>query len=152
MKRIILSGFGSGFLPIAPGTAGSIVAAAGYLALVFTWGEKWAGLAAAAGALAFTLATVAWAVGLDEPDPSWVVSDEIAGMFLALAAPLGYSVGLKVALGFAVYRALDVLKPVGIRRLEKLPGGWGVVLDDIASGALTGLLLATLCCYLRPRR
>ena len=152
MKRIVLSGFGSGFFPIAPGTAGSAVAAVGYLIAAFAWGENWAALAAAGGAFAFTLATVAWARGLEEPDPPWVVSDEIAGMFLALAAPLGYTLGLKIALGFVVYRALDVLKPVGIRRLEKLPGGWGVVLDDLASGAVTGLLLAALYCFLRPGR
>ena len=144
MKKLVLCGFGTGRFPLAPGTAGSALGAGLYLLAFYLWGEKGAALAAGLGAFAFTLATVAWARGLAEPDPSWVVSDELAGMFLALAAPLGYTIWLTVSLCFFVYRALDVVKPMGIRRLERLPGGWGVVSDDLAAGALTGLVLAAL--------
>ena len=149
MKRLVLSGFGAGYFPLAPGTFASAVTAGFYLAAVFAWGEEWAAVAAGAGAAAFALATVVWARGLDGKDPSWVVSDEIAGMFLALAPPLGYTIVLKVSLAFIGFRAFDVAKPVGIRKLEKLSGGWGVVADDLASGALTGLILAAASAFVR---
>ncbi len=152
MRRFILTGFGAGLCPLAPGTAGSALAAALYLVAFHLWGEGVTAIVAGIGALAFASATVAWGRGFAEPDPSWIVSDEIAGMFLALAAPLGYTVALKVGLGFVVFRIADVVKPVGIKRLEKLPGGWGVVADDLAAGALAGLVLAAASIWLRSGR
>lgn len=152
MKRLVLTGFGAGRSPFAPGTAGSALAAVLYVGAVCLWGEKGAALPAGLGAFVFTVATIAWARGLDEPDPHWVVSDEMAGMFLAFAAPLGYSMLLKIGLGLVVFRALDVVKPMGIKRLEKLPGGWGVVADDLAAGVVTGLVLAVASIWLRPGR
>ena len=128
-------------VPLVAG--GVLIAGAPAAARRLTWRQL---LVAAA------LATVAWGRGLDERDPPWVVSDEIAGMFLALAAPLGYTIALKVGLGLVAFRAFDVVKPIGIRRLEKLPGGWGILADDLAAGALTGLILVAVSVWLRSVR
>lgn len=66
-------------------------------------------------------------------DPSFVVIDEWAGMWITL---LGTSRTdfFNIAICFLLFRALDVLKPYPIRALEKLPGAWGIMLDDIAAG------------------
>lgn len=68
-----------------------------------------------------------------------VVIDEIAGMCLSL---LFIPIHLKSLLaGLFLFRLFDILKPLGIRRLEKLSGGWGVMLDDLLAGLYTNLLL-----------
>ena len=68
-----------------------------------------------------------------------VVIDEIAGMCLSL---LFIPIHLKSLLaGLLLFRLFDILKPLGIRRLEKLSGGWGVMLDDLLAGLYTNLLL-----------
>jgi phosphatidylglycerophosphatase A len=84
----------------------------------------------------------AWAAGREEArlglrDPASIVVDEVAGMLLALAwAPrtLAWTLGL-----FCLFRILDVWKPLGIDRLQALPGGLGVVSDDLLAGAYTAL-------------
>jgi phosphatidylglycerophosphatase A len=67
-----------------------------------------------------------------DPDPSCVVIDEVAGQLLTLlwAAP-----GWKSALaGLILFRVFDIAKPFPLRRLEQLPGGFGVMLDDVGAG------------------
>ena len=85
---------------------------------------------------------------LGRKDPQVVVVDEVAGMLLTML-PMAHLSWLAVAVGFVVFRALDIAKPWPIRALEKLPGGWGIVLDDVAAGfvgasVLWGLLAARL--------
>lgn len=122
-----------GRLPLAPGTFGAIVGlGAWYLT---------AGLAAPIGLGAFLLATVAgtwagrrYALAVREEDPPEVVVDEFCGMWLAL---LGVAPTLPAALlAFALFRVLDIAKPPPIRQLERLPGGLGIMADDLAAGAL----------------
>lgn len=122
-----------GRLPFAPGTFGAIVGlGAWYLT---------AGLAAPIGLGAFLLATVAgtwagrrYAMAVRDEDPQEVVVDEFCGMWLAL---LGVAPTLPAALlGFVLFRALDIAKPPPIRQLERLPGGLGIMADDLAAGAL----------------
>jgi phosphatidylglycerophosphatase A len=85
-------------------------------------------------------------------DPRYIVSDEWAGMWLALwpakgsAADAfhggGWIAGLAPVLAaFLLFRLFDIWKPWPIRRLEALPGGWGITMDDVAAGILSGLLL-----------
>ena len=141
------SGFGSGLSPIAPGTAGSLVAAMilYLLSYVLTgtpgiWEEQTAvlGLMSIVG-----LAVGVWATGRmstpENPDPGEATWDEFVGMWLTgLLIPLHSPIWLAIAL--VVFRALDVLKPWPCRRLERLPGGWGIMLDDVAAG-LWGMLI-----------
>jgi phosphatidylglycerophosphatase A len=91
------------------------------------------------------LAAAIWAAGRAGPwlgaaDHPAIVIDEVAGLLAALAGvPRQWP---WVACGFLVFRALDILKPFPLRHLERLPGGFGVVLDDVAAGIAARLLLA----------
>jgi phosphatidylglycerophosphatase A len=58
--------------------------------------------------------------------------------------PAGAFAWPTVAAGFVLFRLLDITKPWPVRALERLPGGWGIVLDDIAAGAIGALALAAL--------
>ncbi|MBA2565209.1 MAG: phosphatidylglycerophosphatase A, partial [Gemmatimonadetes bacterium] len=74
--------------------------------------------------------------GRDAPS---ITLDEAAGMLLALAAAPPTRGGFLVA--FFLFRALDILKPPPASSLQRLPGGWGVVADDLAAGVLAGGVL-----------
>lgn len=94
-----------------------------------------AALATAMGIPAATI--VAREAGTE--DPGQVVIDEVAGQWLALlAAPPGWQSALA---GLILFRALDVAKPPPVRQLERLHGGMGIMLDDVAAGALAAVLL-----------
>lgn len=145
MKRVALAvaSFGYvGFFPIAPGTAGSVAALPLY-AIV-----RWVG-APAADAIAIVLVLVAgvWAAGAAEDvlgakDPGPVVIDEVLGMLVTLAA-MPLSAGGVVA-GFVLFRLFDIAKPFPAGRLERLPGGAGIMLDDLAAGVYAHVGLRVL--------
>jgi phosphatidylglycerophosphatase A len=114
--------------------------------------ERLAGLGYAAAGLAFafglwaTLAFGGRAVGPEgDGDPGWVVSDEVAGQALASAASLTVpgTYG-PAAAAFVLFRVFDVWKPWPLRRLESLPGGLGVLADDLAAGLLAAAGVALL--------
>ena len=131
--------FGAGRAPVASGTAGTlaalpvvVVAAVGLPA----WGYAAATLLVAALAI--------WSSGeaarqLARHDPGQVVIDEAAGLFVTLLmVPIDAA---SVAAGFFLFRLFDVLKPPPARQAERLPGGWGIVLDDLIAGLYANLLL-----------
>ncbi len=133
-----------GYFPGAPGTAGSVAAFA------IAWlGVERGGLPpwtfAALGALLAPLAVkaseaVSEQVGLD--DPPIVVVDEVLGLWVALA-PAAAGSWPQWLCALALFRIFDIVKPFGLRRLEALPGGWGVVADDLGAGtyAMIGVTL-----------
>jgi phosphatidylglycerophosphatase A len=144
LARLLLAGLGTGWLRRAPGTwaSASVVGAAALAEATAARGVCVAGTAVVVGALV----SVAWAGAAKDArgahDPGWVVSDEWAGQGLALLAAFpGFSVP-RLAAAFVLFRLLDVTKPGPIRRLERAPGGWGVLLDDVGAGAVAGALLA----------
>jgi phosphatidylglycerophosphatase A len=133
----VATGAFSGYAPIAPGSAGSLVGLALYLLLPDAPIHLWiAGLLFlfAVGVRVSTDAETAWG-----KDPGCVVIDEIVGFGVTVAL-LPKSVPVTVA-GFFVFRVLDVLKPPPARRLEQLHNGWGVMLDDVVAGLYGNLLL-----------
>jgi phosphatidylglycerophosphatase A len=77
-------------------------------------------------------------------DSGRIVIDEVAG-YLVTMALVPRDSGVALAIGFAVFRALDIIKPPPVRWLdENLPGGWGVVLDDVAAGVMGAAIMAAL--------
>jgi phosphatidylglycerophosphatase A len=139
--QLLALGFGSGLVPVAPGTAGSLI---GLTAAI---------LAAQCGAwIAAAITTVVvvagvWICGesarrLGVHDHPAIVWDEIAGMMITmLAAPRGWG---WAALGFALFRLFDIAKPWPIREIDHgMGGGAGIMLDDVLAGILAalGLLL-----------
>ena len=137
----LATGFGAGLSPWAPGTAGSLVGVALYLMLA---GLPLPGYLAVVAVLAAAGVLVCERAGraLGVPDHPGIVWDEMVGMLLALAAtPPGW---LGVALGFALFRLFDIVKPWPVSALDRhVPGGLGVMLDDLVAGlyALACLLV-----------
>jgi phosphatidylglycerophosphatase A len=125
-----------GFLPGAPGTAGSIAGLALFWILA-----KWPlTLQAVAVTSLFLLGVLTSGVAehrLGTKDPGAIVIDEIVGMVVALLT-LPHRAGYVVA-AFCLFRFLDIWKPMSA--LERLPGGWGIMCDDLAAALITNLLL-----------
>ncbi len=127
--------FGTGRSPLAPGTVGSagallvlmLLPDRGYAPITFS-------LFLAATLIGPRLADMLMAE-TDSKDPGFFVFDECAGMWLAALRPEKPSIAVFAAC-FLAFRVFDVLKPWPVGRLESIPGGWGVVLDDVAAGAL----------------
>ena len=142
----IVTFFGAGRSPVAPGTAGSLAAAlvAWGLLLGDVRGVFWWLLGLTALAALFNVALGAW---IEEhfggKDPGAVVIDECAGQWISLLpiAGFGESHWSWFLAAFLLFRVFDIFKPFGARRLEKLPRGWGVLLDDVLSGIYVAMLL-----------
>jgi len=141
--RWLAYGLGAGLFPWAPGTLGTLVAIPLYLLL------RPLPLIGYVGLLSLLFLIGVWACGktareLEAQDPSAIVWDEVLGFLLAMtAAPPGWPWLLA---GFLLFRGLDILKPWPIGALDrKLQGGLGIMLDDVAAGAMTcGLLQAAV--------
>jgi phosphatidylglycerophosphatase A len=142
VARVVATWFGCGLAPKAPGTVGTLGAIPLYL-LVSMQGRVGVALAAlATTALGiWASSVVAREVGLK--DPQIVVVDEVAG-FLVTMLPVARASWPAVLCGFVLFRALDITKPWPVRRLERLPGGWGIVMDDVAAGAIGAAAMASL--------
>ncbi len=126
--QFLASGFGAGFVPLAPGTAGSLVGV-GYWWLL-TRGGAWVyWLVFAVVVLVAVWLSGAAAEIQRRPDPPSVVIDEICAVPLALAG-IGHE-WWHVALGFVWFRVFDVWKPPPVREAQAFDGGVGIVLDDL---------------------
>ena len=132
-----VTGLFSGYAPIAPGTAGSLVG----LAVALIPG-------ALEPEIIIPLSLITFSLGVyfsnrystaKDPDPSFVVIDEVVGMWIALFL-LPFT-PLALFLSFVVFRLLDILKPFPARRLEQLPGGWGIMTDDVVAGIYANVIV-----------
>ncbi len=141
--------FGIGKLRPGPGTWASIVTVGLWRALAPFTSENGQFIAAIAAAAAVTAigipAATRVARELGREDPSCVVIDEVAGQMVTLiGAPLHWKTLLA---GLILFRVFDIVKPFPLRRLEHLPGGSGIMLDDLGAGAY-GLALLQAARYL----
>jgi phosphatidylglycerophosphatase A len=141
--------FGAGLLKPGPGTYGSVAAVLLWYGAARILEPEWATLAAgtALAALAATLVGIPAATIVareaGREDPGFVVIDEVAGQWIALIAVRPD--WRHAVLALLLFRLFDIWKPWPIRKLEALPGGTGIMLDDVAAGALAlvcGLVLA----------
>ena len=131
-----------GHAPTAPGTFGS---AAG---LLLFWAVRASGSLAVELAVLLAVTAVGVAVATraesvtGRHDPGLIVIDETAGMLLTLAAvPVGPGGAVT---GFLAFRLFDIVKPFPAGRAERLPGGWGVMADDLVAGLYAQALLRLL--------
>lgn len=126
-----------GYMPVAPGTWGTAVA------LLFVAALR---PSVTAHIIIAAVITVAGIISsgeaekiLNRKDPGHIVIDEFAGYMVSTAflpASWGYLFS-----AFILFRIFDILKPPPIKRLQYLPGGWGVMVDDIAAGIYTNLII-----------
>jgi len=140
--QLLAFGFGSGLSPLAPGTAGTLLAAAIWFVLpaqALPYSLALPALAALAGI---------WICGrgakkLGGGDHPGIVWDEFAGCWITLAlVPAG---ALWALGGIALFRLLDIVKPWPIKWLDRnLKGGVGVMLDDVVAGIMAALFLQSL--------
>jgi phosphatidylglycerophosphatase A len=145
LRRLLATAFGLGRLP-APGTAASAGTAA-FMVLACGLGPNGGPVQpsvqlATFGALLAVVCVLGVSLGHGAPrdfgcaDPGAFVLDEVAGQMLALL-PLLPALSLTgVIAGFALFRLLDIWKPWPISRLEELPGGLGIMADDLLAGAI----------------
>jgi len=150
-RRLLLTGLGTGYLPIAPGTWGSAAACIVYLAVAFGSGGRQTCLT---GSMLVVIVAASLVCGLlgkwaeaefGKKDPGAVTADEWAGQAVTLCwLPLGTGpVGWLIAagVGFVAFRVFDIIKPPPASTLEKLPAGWGILADDLAAGAMANIVL-----------
>jgi phosphatidylglycerophosphatase A len=146
--RGVASVMGLGHLPLAPGTWASAAAAAAYWLARSRLGPAGLGLIA----LGFVVAVVACVLvcpaaerAYGNRDPRQLVIDEVAGCWLTCLLFWWRGPAETAVAAFVAFRVFDVTKVFPIRRLEKLPGGWGVVLDDLGAALYAAAALWPLC-------
>ena len=147
-QKLLGTFFGIGLLPGPAGTYASAVTAA-ILLPAYGLGAPWWGVAAAAAAASalslYAGRNAEQVFGSKDPRP--FVLDEVAGMLIAgLAAwtPWNCWTPLALAIAFFWFRLTDVIKPPPVRQLERLPGAWGILMDDVAAGLMAlGLTVVT---------
>ncbi|HLY17665.1 MAG TPA: phosphatidylglycerophosphatase A [Bryobacteraceae bacterium] len=142
LANAISTWFGCGYSPKAPGTAGSAAAIA--IALLIHRFAGWPPLGFAALAAVLTGPAI-WAAGETArqaklEDPQFVVVDEVAGQWLALAGARALNWKSWLA-AFLLFRLFDIWKPWPVRQLESLPAGAGIVADDLMAGVYAALVL-----------
>ena len=134
----LATGFGSGLAPFAPGTAGTLVGVLicllcmpmpSILRLLFVLTLL---------ALSFYVAGQAEKI-YQKKDDQRIVIDEIIGIQITML-PVAINV-LNLFAAFVLFRIFDILKPFPVRNLQKLPGGWGVVADDVGAGIYAGAIM-----------
>src|SRR6266849_157500 len=162
---LVIATCGVGYLPLAPGTWGSLVGIGLYVLVRGIAMKLFFGSAAGRnfnllhvyyGVVAFELAVVVmitlvgiWAASRTEKlsgrkDPSKVVIDEVAGQFIALM-PVPFVLGAawwSTILAFVLFRIFDIVKPYLARRFESLHGGLGIMADDVVAGVYAAVLVA----------
>lgn len=140
MKLFLITGFGSGYSPVAPGTAGSLVACL-LVACLPTSSFLGTCLALIVGStlLCGLLGSFSKRV-FKRDDPGAFVLDEFAGVFVTVLHPDKPSI-LGLLLAFALFRVFDIVKPFPVRQAESLPSGWGIVADDLVAGVFANVVL-----------
>jgi phosphatidylglycerophosphatase A len=138
LAKIMATCFYLGYLPLAPGTlGGSLFGVVIYLLVV-----KYRALYAVT--LGLLLIAAVWSAGAAEVifnkrDDQRIVIDETLGFLIAVFL-LPQTI-LYITLAFGLFRLFDIFKPLGIKKLQDLRGGWGVVADDVAAGLLANIIL-----------
>ena len=138
ITKILATGFGLGYVPKMPGTAGSV------LGLALVWWLTPLGMATYTGIAVLFIFFAVWVSHRAErefavKDAPQIVIDEIAGILVTfIAVPVLWPT---LVAGFFLFRFFDIVKPTPIKQTQRLPGGWGVVMDDVAAGVVSNIVL-----------
>lgn len=135
VAKALATAFGAGYSPVGPGTCGTAVT------VPLAWALASVALWQYAVVVVVVTGIAVWAAA--RADHAWgthdsgrIVIDEVAG-YLVTMMFVDRASWIALGVGFVVFRALDIIKPPPVRWLdENLPGGWGVVLDDVAAGVI----------------
>lgn len=139
--KILATGFGAGLSPVAPGTAGTMVGLLVCLCFYpLAWPLRILFVVALSAASVYVAGQAETLYG--KTDDQRIVIDEIAGLQVTML-PIAIT-GLHLLLAFVLFRIFDIWKPFPLGHLQNLPGGWGVVADDIGAGIYAGLILFLL--------
>lgn len=148
---LALATWGVGYLPLMPGTFGSLVGVGLFLVLVQMTGGVVRIGAVLISVIAVTIGGI-WAATrtekvMNRKDPGIIVVDEVAGQLLALL-PLTFLTRnpplLAVMVSFTLFRCFDIVKPYPLRRLEGLGGGFGVMCDDLVAGVYAAVITSVI--------
>ena len=150
LPRMIATSLGAGYLPVAPGTWGALVAIVIWLPL-YLW------LPGAPAWIITTLAIVAlavsgtWASTESEKywgkDPVVACVDETVGQLISMLPLCGgpeTAPWWMIAVSLGLFRFFDIFKPLGIRKLEKLPGGVGMMADDVLAAIYSAIIVGVI--------
>ena len=149
LALMIATGLGLGYAPVAPGTFGSFL---GILLILLLSRLEWKG----GHRVAFYLVIVGiisgigiWAASkaesiFEQKDPPQVVIDEIVGQLLTFGLIFRNPRFLLLLIGFLFFRLFDIVKPFPIRKLERAPLGFGIILDDLVAGFYASLVVFIL--------
>ena len=135
--KSIATVFGVGYFPVAPGTAATAVG----VIIAYLLGDNLAVFTVLLLGLLFLGVVTSGLLEkqLNEKDPSIACIDEVVGVMIALwGLPLIWPV---MICGFFLFRAFDMFKIYPVNKLEALPGGWGIMLDDCMAGVYTNIIL-----------
>ncbi len=143
LSRLIATAGGIGYFPFAPGTWAAGILAIFWFIICQNFPDTFA----------WQLILIPIIIGGGvyysekiitdiEKDPSHVVIDEVAGMSLTLLLiPPSYQ---NILAGFILFRFFDILKPLGIKKMENMRGGWGIMFDDVLAGIYSNIALRLL--------
>lgn len=147
---IITTGFGAGYSPIAPGTMGALLAVLIWYIITLFFSSVSLFLITLALIIVFTLLGIRSSNKMEKiwgKDPSIIVVDEMVGVWIPLLAVNPFNVYYTCA-AFILFRFFDILKPLGIKKMENLKGGVGIMMDDILSGIYSLLIVIVLKCLI----
>lgn len=144
--KFLACGFGLGLLPVAPGTFGTLIGIPICL-LCLPLSLFWR--------LPIVFALIAFSIYISgraeeiyqKKDDQRIVIDEIIG-FQVTMLPVTIT-ALHLCAGFVLFRIFDILKPFPLKNLQRMPGGWGVVLDDVGAGIYAGALMLLLVLFIK---
>jgi len=151
IRAAVCTAFWFGYSPVAPGTVGTLPAVAAFLAIAFAAPAEYQTLligACFAGTSLLAVILGSWAEGnWQRKDPREFVLDEVASFFLTVLLFRVPDILLTAVWAFLATRLFDIIKPPPARTLEKLPGGWGILLDDLVASlyAAAALHIAFRC-------
>lgn len=144
LPKLICTSCGVGFLPLAPGTWGALFGILLWLPL-YIWATPVVAVGVTMAAVIIFNFLGIWSSNVAEKywghDPVVACIDETVGQWLALVPVLPGCPWWEIVLAFVLFRLLDIYKPLGIRATENLPGGLGMMADDLLAGLYPAILI-----------